>query len=184
MAGIDRIRRKLAESIEIGVASTPVDVLVMGPNLEERSLAAVLRRRIIQEANSYGTNIRPEHEELISVASKRLGAGHHLTAYEMHLVEVSHLVVMIPASPGSFCELGLFSSYRCASEKMLILVSDQFRGSRSYVADGPLTAAKQNGAQVTHVDYGDPDSACKFVKTRVEEVRTDLIMKSLRQGAD
>ena len=165
MTGIDRVKRKLEESIEASLASTPLDLIVMGPSLEDQSPAATLRRKIIEAAQEYGVTIKPEHQALIESASRRLGAGHSLTAYEWYLVGVSHLVVLLPASPGSFCELGLLTANGDFSPKLLILADATYPRRGSYVADGPLTAASNYRAEVHFVNYNDFEFSWSLVKT-------------------
>ena len=178
MAAIASIAHDLAEAIASARDKIPVKVLVMGPNLKAPTREAALRRQIMQKAREYATVVSAECKELTSVAVKGMGEGHHLTVYEMFLVDLSNLVVLIPASPGSFCELGLFSSSWKASHKLLILANNAFALSGSYVADGPITSAKRYGAVVQHVDYNDFDSACGFVKTQVDIIRAQAQMES------
>ena len=183
MASIDSIVRDLTEDIVSAIATTPVKVIVMGPNLKGSTPEAALRRHIIQKAKAYANVFSAEHKALISVALEHMSDGHHLTVYEMFLVKLSDLVVLIPASPGSFCELGLFSSYETASRKMLILVNNKFPQSDNYVADGPIASAKSFGATVEHVDYRDLDRAWGFVKTRVNRIRANANVARLSGAA-
>jgi hypothetical protein len=177
-----RVRQLLEESIDVELARTRVDIVVMGPGLSEESAAARLRRVIIDEAKEYGATIQPEHRGLVEAASAKLGSAHHLTAYEVHLVGISDLVVLIPASPGSLCELGLFSTYRRFSEKLLILASREHPRTGSYIADGPLTAARHNRAEVRYVEYADTSTAWGYVERRIQRVRVERSMLRLAEG--
>ena len=173
MTGIDRVKRELEESIEHGLSTTPLQVIVMGPNRSDGTAAARLRQEIIREAGEFGAAIPPEHEELIAVASKGFGPAHNLTAYEIHLVNISHLAVLIPESAGSLCELGLFSSSDSFAKKLLILSSSKYPRSRTYIADGPLKMAEQNRAEVHYVDYNDIDTAWSHVHARLKCIQVD-----------
>jgi len=168
---MERITGQLEESIEVALLTTPVDVIVMGPGLSDTSPAAALRRDIIGAAHDFGVIIEPEHEQLIAAASAKFREGHSLTAYEMYLVDQSHLVVLIPASPGSLCELGLFASFEQFARKLLVLVSREYREESSYIADGPLTIATQYKAEVRYIDYDDFEAARNLVRTRIQQIR-------------
>ena len=179
MTDLKRIIERLQEGIEVRVAEAKIDIVVMGPRLGGTSPAAKLRRDIIKAASAYGASIKPEHEGLAQASKEGFGAGHHLTILEMLLVDVSDLVVLIPDSPGSLCELGLFSSYPSATSKLLILVNADYPEKGSYVTDGPLTAARHNQAEVYHVDYSDFDKAWGYVENRLQRVRAQQSMRDL-----
>jgi len=176
---IDRVKRELAESIDRGLAATTVDVVVMGPSLDSSTPSAKLRRDIIRAAKAYGASIKPEHRGLSQVAAERLRAGYHLARFEWELVDISDLAVLIPDSPGSLCELGLFADSQRFGPKMLIFANKDHPQEGSYVTDGPLTAADHNGAEVHHIDYADFDLAWSYVQSRIERVQAHLSMRRL-----
>lgn len=178
----DRITREFEEGIALDLARTPVKVVVMGPALTDSSPAAKLRSDIITAAQDYGATIRPEHGGLIRAAARKLRKGHHLTAMEIQLVAFSDVVVMIPDSAGSLCELGLFATFREYGPKLLILASKKYPRAGSYVADGPLTAAKHNHAEVKYVDYEDTGKAWLHVERRLQRVQAELSMVRLSGG--
>lgn len=167
----DRVVQAFEVSIDTTLATLPFNVVVMGPSLTDTSPPGTLRRGLIEAAQEYGTTVQPEHRGILKVSKKRLGAGHHLTAMEAHLVEVSDLVVLIPDSPGALCELGCFSVGKSA-RKFLILNNDAYPRSGSYVADGPIAAAAHNGAEIHYVDYGDFESCWRIVQVRIEKDRS------------
>ena len=179
MGDIARLKVKLEDALDVSISEIPIDLVVMGPGLEETTPAAILRRKIIKEAAKYGATIEPEHPDLIEISEKKLAGGHHLTAYEMHLVDISDLVVIIPDSPGSFCELGLFATYTAASQKMLVLTSEDYPREGTYVADGPLTAARHNLAEVHFVDYTDFAVSWALVESRLQKIRAERVMRTL-----
>ena len=180
MIDLTRIKEKLEESIELSFRETPIDIVVMGPGLDETTDAAVLRRDIIDAASEYGVTIQPEHRGLIETSEELLEGGHHLTAFETHLVAISDLVVLIPDSPGSLCELGLFSTYEEAAKKMLVLASDDYPRQGTYVSDGPLTAAAHNLAEVHYLNYSDFDTAWRHVKNRLQRIRTERSLRKIK----
>lgn len=179
MPGNGRVFQELQKSIDVTLASTPLNVVVMGPALSDESDAGRLRKGLIDAAREYGTTVQPEHRGVTEASELKLGAGHHLTAAELHLVDVSQVVVLIPASAGSLCELGFFSSLERCAAKMVILVNDEHPRKGSYVADGPIKAARLHGAQVEYVDYHDFEACWELVRTCIEEVRAKEGFKRL-----
>lgn len=179
VAELERVRQRLQEGIEFALAATPIDVVFMGPDPSEGNAAAKLRTRLAEAAEKYGVAVKPEHRVLMTTSRATLKAGHHLTAYEMHLVKACDLVVLIPASAGSLCELGLFSMYPGASGKLIVLVSTEFPRKGSYVADGPLVAAANNQAEVHYIDYDDFDAAWCLVEARIQKDQASKSMTRL-----
>lgn len=176
-----RVRRKLEKSIRRGLAETRINMAVMGPSTDEDSPAAILRTFIARSANAYGATIKPEHRDFVHTAESTLGRGHNLALYELELVDICHLVVLIPASAGSLCELGLFAAADDA-HKFLILVSSEFPSDGSFVADGPIKMAASANASVHFVDYSDHLGVWQHVRERIEEVRGQLRTKQLMGG--
>lgn len=181
MSDLKRVTERLNESIEKGLQRTPIDIVVMGPNLTDAGPAADLRRAIIAEASKRGVTVLPEHKPLIAASAEKMGGGHQLTVFEMALVDACDLLVLIPDSPGSLCELGLFATYTKATSKLVILANDSYPKSGTYVADGPLKAAAHHSAEVHFVDYTDFPSAWKHVQNRIERMRAHALMNALRQ---
>jgi hypothetical protein len=176
----DRVVRILEDSIDRSLAASPVSIVIMGPGLDEQTPAAKLRRRIVAEARAYGAVIQPEHRGLTEAAKAKLKSAHNLAIYETHLVKISDLVVLIPDSPGSLCELGLFSASRYCN-KMLILMSTDYPKEGSYVADGPLKAASHSQAEIVFLHYTDQDRAWVVVRERIEKIRVAMSLGKLMQ---
>ena len=84
--------------------------------------------------------------------------------------------MLLPASPGSFCELGLLTANGDFSPKLLILADATYPRRGSYVADGPLTAASNYRAEVHFVNYNDFEFSWSLVKTRLERIRVEQSM--------
>ena len=74
-----------------------------------------------------------------------------LLIFEEFLAEVSDAIILFVESPGSFCELGAFA-YADAlfSDKLLIIMDEKYRGSKSFVATGPVLKAKEDGSKIIY----------------------------------
>ncbi|MDD2220387.1 MAG: retron St85 family effector protein [Clostridia bacterium] len=72
-----------------------------------------------------------------------------LLTFEEFLAEVSDAIILFVESPGSFCELGAFA-YADAlfSDKLIVVMDEKYRGSRSFISTGPVLKAKGNGSKV------------------------------------
>lgn len=72
-----------------------------------------------------------------------------LLTFEEFLAEVSDAIILFVESPGSFCELGAFA-YADAlfSDKLIVVMDEKYRGSRSFISTGPALKAKDDGSKV------------------------------------
>ncbi len=102
------------------VASQPVTVMIMGPDLLSKKISASLRRKLVDLCNREGLAVIAEHKEMIEIGQKKLKAGCELTLYEHAVAVISDLVILIPDSAGSMAELGYFAACDGICEKMII----------------------------------------------------------------
>lgn len=74
-----------------------------------------------------------------------------LLIFEEFLAEVSDAIVLFVESPGSFCELGAFA-YADAlfSDKLIIVMDEKHRGSKAFIASGPVLKAKEDGSKIVY----------------------------------
>lgn len=176
---IDKLATELAEAIEDDFQSIDVKVLIMGPSASpdaENSAGAKLRIDLARRCREFGTSVFPEHPTLVTAAAK-LGEDHDLCTYEHHLVRQCQLLIVLPASPGSFCELGFFGMRNEACTKMLILFDQKKPASGTYVADGPVRAAKNRRALVEYVNYDAFDDVWELVRRQIVNVRARMSIR-------
>lgn len=74
-----------------------------------------------------------------------------LLIFEEFLAEVSDAIVLFVESPGSLCELGAFA-YADAlfSDKLIIVMDEKHRGSKAFIASGPVLKAKEDGSKIVY----------------------------------
>ena len=74
-----------------------------------------------------------------------------LLVFEEFLAEVSDVIFLFVESPGAFCELGAFA-YADAlfSDKLIIIMDEKYRSSRSFISTGPVLKAKLDGSRVVY----------------------------------
>ncbi|MCR4963836.1 MAG: retron St85 family effector protein [Firmicutes bacterium] len=76
-----------------------------------------------------------------------------LLTFEEFLAEVSDAIILFVESPGSFCELGAFAyADSLFSDKMIIVLDESYRDSRSFVATGPVLKASDNGSKIVYAE--------------------------------
>lgn len=76
-----------------------------------------------------------------------------LLTFEEFLAEVSDAIILFVESPGSFCELGAFAyADSLFSSKMIIVLDESHRDSRSFVATGPVLKASTHEARIVYAE--------------------------------
>jgi hypothetical protein len=67
-----------------------------------------------------------------------------LVDFERDIAQLSELVLLFSESPGSFAELGSFSSYSEIFEKTLVIIRNKFDNKPGFVAKGPLAKLRRH----------------------------------------
>lgn len=120
-----------------------------------------------------------EYRELIEAHKGVLGRHNNSAAAEItHASDVADVVVMIVDSPGSFAEIGAFSTMDVICKKMLVLSDKQYAGNEGYVATGPIPMSKSFGATVEYEDFSNVNAVEEVVSNYVQE---HLQIRFLRQ---
>ena len=79
-----------------------------------------------------------------------------LLTFEDFLAEVSDAIILFVESPGSFCELGAFAyADSLFSDKMIIVLDEQYREERSFITTGPVLKALGNGSKIVYAEIKD-----------------------------
>lgn len=131
-----------------------------------------------------------EHNRLIQTYHKATGYElppdgkldtANLSLFEGVLAEYADLVVILPDSPGSFAELGMFSVAPQVCPKLLLIIKGQYKGVANFINRGPVIAATNSRAQVEYVDYADRQKVFEVVKTEVIKIRDSIASQGLWQ---
>lgn len=101
---------------------------------------------------------------------------------EVAMVGEAEVVIILPSSPGSFCELGAWSTRDDISRKMLILADKKHKNQKSYVKLGVFKLAEDAGAQIVWIDYSDTDGAKFAVKAKVSQAHSLALKKKVLRG--
>lgn len=167
--------REFGQELTTATDDTPFYVFLCGPNLTGTEPAANLRRQIRERLEREKFLVVLGEDEGLEDARLRIG----LNAQDNELEFISrhcHAVIVIASSPGSFCELGLFSWHfthkdgKLNNEKrtdFILLVDCTYQGHRSYLNEGPARVVDSFGV-LRFVDFSSYDAAdiLQRLKTR------------------
>ena len=96
-----------------------------------------------------------------------------------HLTNHNDAVIVLPDSPGSFCEIGDWASSPDTCEGMLLLIDSAHEGELNYINEGVVKFAKSNGAEVQYIDYSDHAAAKKVCEDHLMSVIHRLHVEEL-----
>ena len=105
-----------------------------------------------------------------------------LTELDMAQGESCSGIIIIPASVGSFCELGAWSQYEGLCRKMLIVSDAKYKGDNSYFRLGAVKMATDVGAKLAWHDFSDIEGILSSVNGFVQ-IQHDLALRRSRTRA-
>lgn len=153
------------------------------PLAAENGGATLLRHEICKmlEDKFEHTVTTGEDVKLLNIYQNHLEDLYEASTFEfMHVKEHCDAVIIIPSSPGSFCELGYFSADDEICRKMLVLRSKEFVLKPGYLHYGPSVQAKNSHATIEDVDYIDTISVFDVVERFVKKLVIDKMRNKAR----
>ncbi|QLA00418.1 UDP-3-O-(3-hydroxymyristoyl)glucosamine N-acyltransferase [Enterobacter cloacae] len=99
-------------------------------------------------------------------------ASNSLLSLEQQLAEAVDLIILIPESPGSFAELGAFSTQKELAEKMLVLRPKKYKSDKSFINHGPIRLVRSYKGKIL-------DIQSKFDNQKIEH--TSSILKTVKK---
>ena len=146
--------------------------------------AARLRLKILrylEEQQQFA--ILGEHRGITSIANDLIEDRASAALAELAVIKKEcHAVIIIPASAGSFCELGAWAQLDKIAGKMLILCDENHKKPDSYIAAGVVTIAEFNGSTVKWVDFDDFDSIRSIINGFLKRIRGRLLARDIIHG--
>lgn len=176
---------EMAQYYAEAARETNVRVMVLGPSLVDGSPSATLRRFIIGQCNDRHVTLTGEHEGLLTAYEQVTGPKSNLCTHELTIANRSHAIVIIPDSPGSFIELGMFVWYPDICSKTLVLVDNRYdiKNSRTFLALGPLRAYLEQRGTVISVNYEDTITVWTTVNEFLDSFRRRELNQNLIKRA-
>ncbi|WP_452002332.1 hypothetical protein [Azospirillum largimobile] len=122
-----------------------------------------------------------EHKDLLEVGTSAFKALSNAHVAEL-LIAKDHCdaIIILPSSPGSFCEIGLFANYEEICRKMLIIVDERFKDAESYFSLGPLKEAGSNYSEIEFCDYENIDKMWEISSTFIEKIRNKKMIARMK----
>jgi hypothetical protein len=133
--------------------------------------------------NLEGPNITIYLGEDVSLrknGAKHFGTLSNAVLYERHYI-VNHLdaVILLPSSPGSFCETGDWAATESTCKKMLIILEKKYEGEVNYINEGIIKHATENGARAIYLDYSNRGIVLDACNDFISYRRSKKLAKSL-----
>lgn len=179
--------RRFEERLDDDIARIRVPILVLGPSIKGKRLKppARLRRVLLERCPQYGVTVLGEHKSLVRAAKRATRRGHNLCNYEVELALDCELIVIIPASPGSFAEFGLFALQEKIADKSLVLFDKSYMKRGSFLRDGPRKAYDDGKGHVVYVNYkkkGYEEAVWEKVEEHIQLAKQRIRHRQLTAG--
>ena len=174
---------KAAVSLRVFLAGPYINVLGRPPSKAVFNGAARLRFELYRFLKSkFNADVTlGEHNAL-----KKIYGEHFKHLANSALAELAHvdkevdLIVLIPSSPGSFSELGLFSLNNGICRKMLILLDESKKEPPGFIHLGPVPFAGMYGSQIEYINYKNLDVGMRTVESFYESIRVSKLASKYR----
>lgn len=172
-----------------------IQVFVAGPLIRREWTAAEwalakassrLRRDVKDFIEGLGhTVILGEHRGVKEMADSALTTSPSAVVSETFLAATRcQCIIMIPDSPGSFCELGAWAHHEDVASRMLILADAQYEAEVSYINPSVFALAAAFGSTVRWTNYERFDEAIpelqKFINIYQERSFINRVMRGSR----
>lgn len=193
MPNYEKIRRygKAAAEDAAKREHRSLDVFLAGPfidiekpsedSVNESSEAKKLRYHLYLRLEEKGHVIYlGEDVAMRKNGTANFGAYSNAVIYERHhITNHNDAVIVLPDSPGSFCEVGDWASTRETCGGMLILIDARFEGEINYINEGVVKHAQKNGAVVKYLAYSDHAAVLDECEQFLMSVIHDLQVEEL-----
>jgi len=147
------------------MSAVTLNVIVFGPGDKDTRPSGCLRRRLLDHCRKYGCTPRTEHSDMARLDASMKHNLTNLCTMEKDHVLNADAIVIIPDSPGSFVELGMFALHKDIPSKCLLLLDREYfpTSPESFVALGPVKAYAQKHARIEYVQYQEADEVTSLV---------------------
>jgi hypothetical protein len=171
------------KSLPLGVNKERFRIFLFGPGLQVGEVvpeptpdeplekhAKFLRYFVGEELRAKGWVVDfGESPEVIDAWAKVRGTSDPGNMEYLHALVACGAVIILPSSPGSFCEMGLFAASKDISQKTLALVHDGYEDSTSFFRKGLVRIFQARGGQCAYKTYRDKAVALARVVEFVED---------------
>ena len=176
-------QRKAASQLGVFVAGPYIETGWSAEQLADAGAGALLRIELLSIVQSLEHQyVLGEHRGVAEITGENIPSQASIALSELQLVDNADAIIIVPDSPGSFCELGAWSIRDDLCPKILILGNAKFREGISYVGHGVFPMAQQLHATVEWIDYSDFTRAREVVSRFLSAIQDRMISRMLRRG--
>lgn len=121
-----------------------------------------------------------EDVELRTVGEQHYGVHGNAVVHERHYI-THHVdaIIVLPSSPGSFCEIGDWAWVKPICEDMIVIIDKKHEGKNNYINDGIVKLAKNNHANIEYISYRRRKHVIDAVKSFLDSVAQRMRMEAL-----
>jgi len=167
------------DSLDEDAKGIKINVLLLGPGINTKSLGAGLRKYIASKCQGGRNTIYGERKDLIGAFQRAMGKYADLCIYELDLAkrEWVDALIIIPDSGGSLVELGLFSLVYDIHPNTLVLFSKAHnpQNEDDFISLGPIRSYDF----VETVDYGDKEAVWNIVDEFLSRIKSKKFGKRI-----
>ncbi len=98
-------------------------------------------------------------------------ANNSLLSLEQQLAEAVDLIILIPESPGSFAELGAFSTQKELAEKMLVLRPKKYKSDKSFINHGPIRLVRSYRGKILDIQSNFDNQKAEHISTILKTIK-------------
>lgn len=126
--------KRIYEEVFLHIQHSNVDLFLCGgaSNKKYTSNRDLLRKRLSK--NDKLSIFYPEDMFMELLSRKK----YDLFTLENFLAENSDLIIIVCESPGSFTELGAFTSNKKTLDKLIVLIQKKYKNDKSFIMQGPV----------------------------------------------
>jgi len=96
-----------------------------------------------------------------------------------HIKHHNHAVIVIPDSPGSFCEIGDWVSDKKICEFLNIIIDSKYKDEINYINEGIVKLALSNHASIVYESYENIDAVKEICDDFIDDIDQRIRMEKL-----
>jgi len=174
------VGKKLDERIE--KANIYITVFLLGPGDSSTSPGKELREYIRKKCDKLGIAVKGEHKDIIEEFNRKTKDLLNLCVMEKFIAqEIADVIVIIPDSPGSLAELGMFvfSKKRIYNKTLLLFSKEYDSDDESFINDGIRSHYELKKVSIAEVDYSKKLKTWRIVEEFIRPFKAEKIEKAV-----
>lgn len=175
-----RLRESILEIITNGIDEKRKVIFLCGANKNDKTKLRYKFSEILKGEEKYELTY-PEDifEDLLEGQG-----GNSLLSLEEQLAEAVDLIILLPESPGSFAELGAFSTQQALAEKTLVFRDGRFKTDKSFINHGPVRLIKNYKGKIIDIPYDFSLSDMTIISEIKEHIHEKIIKRRRQKKID